>query len=838
MVRWRYVTPMLASLLAVNSAAVCPAAKHVFLATFEDGTAWVPLPGMTTDVVTAPDRGKCLHVRGLQERDWNYTRTGDFPLEAGHKYRVTGWVKVAKASPALPPFFKVECIGEASAQFTTNQYDLTSGGWQELVGEFECLQGDDGGWIALEKGVDSPVELDAYVDEVSVMEIVRFAAEGKYRFKTVPAPLARLQHVHPRLYLTTERVASLKSRLGEEPYASLLQQLQQVADRLANEGPPGYTKDDKWSGEEQLYQREVGNAIPNLALSYLLTGERRYLEAARAWMLASAGYPTWGLGAIDGMDLAAGHQLYGLALGYDWLYHDLDAATRETVRVCLQRRGQRMYQALLNGQVWWHSAYLQNHQWVDETGLTAAGLALYGEVEGVDGWILLPMEKMQTTMASLGSDGASHEGVPYWSYGLEYLLKFMDLADSLLAQDLFAHNPWFQHTASFRLYSMLPERSWTRGSNLMTFADGPRYDWYGPDFMLRKLAAVYRDGHAQWLANALRSADLCADSAIFLNLLWVDPSVAPQPPSDLPTFKRFDDLDVVFMRSSWDGNEALLAFKCGPYIGHHALERYSYDPGGGHVHPDSGAFQLFAHGDWLIVDDEYTWKTTAFQNTALVNGVGQEGEGEAWFQGDRLCVEKRGARILRADHERDYDYVIGDATEAYKREAGLRRFLRHILYLRPDCWVIVDELEAASPSTFELYFHADFPFSQQDARTYIVQGKKGALRLTALAPEDAAAQSWRQPLVGTSGKPSGEIEALKVWNRETRQQSVFVTVMEAYPATGAPHITPEITQRGDESILSLSGPEGTRRFALRTGQPSPASPVLADLGNVEPGSPR
>ena len=673
-------------------------------------------------------------------------------------------------------------------------------------------------------------ELDTRLDEAPVMETERFTAGEQYHFTTIPAPLARLQGVHPRLYLTDERVQELKAELKREPYASLFQQLRGVADRLASDGPPAYRKDDRWSGEEQLYQREVGSAIPNLALVYVLTGERKYLAAAQAWMRASAGYPTWGLGEIDGMDLAAGHQLYGLALGYDWLYQDLDADARAAVRACLRQRGERMYQALLNKRVWWHNAYLQNHQWVDMTGLAAAGLSLFGEVEGVDGWVLLPLEKLEITMASLGPDGASHEGVPYWSYGLEYLLKLMDLTRSLLDRDLFANNPWFQHTASFRLYSMLPQQSWTQQSDLMTFADGPRSDWYGPDYMLRKLAAEYRDGHAQWLANALRGADLCNDAAAFLNLLWADPSVPAQPPTDLPTFEHFDDLDLVFMRSSWDGDEALMAFKCGPHIGHHALAKYSYDPGGGHVHPDAGSFQLFAHGDWLIVDDGYTFKTTAFQNTALVNGVGQEGEGEAWFQGDQLCAEKRGARILRADHAQDHDYIIGDVTAAYKREAGLKKFLRHVFYLRPDCWVIVDELEAVSPSTFELYFHADFPFQQQEGNRFTVQGKNGALRLTVLAPAEVVAESWRQPLIGTSGKPAGEIEALKVSNRDARQQLTFVTVLEAYPAASTPGAKPEIAERGGQKILTLVAPDRTRRLSLQPDRPDARSPVLVELG--------
>lgn len=816
-------------LLAALSASVSPilaSPGRVFEAAFANGEGWEARPGMTAEAATLPDRGECLHVRGRQEEAWNYTRSPEFALQAGHKYRLSGWVKVVSIRPEIAPYFKVECTGNVSVQLTTGRYDLAAEGWQELTAEFEVPQGDDGGWIALEKGTDSPMEIDAYVDEVSVMEIEHFTAGDRYRFGTVPGPLARLREAHPRIHLTADRLTALKAQLAKEPHATLLKQLRQVADGSVDDGPPAYRADDRWSGEEQLYQREVGNAIPNLALTYLLTGERKYLESARAWMLASAGYPTWGLGDIDGMDLAAGHQLYGLALAYDWLYHDLDSEALDATRACLQSRGQRMYERLLNRQIWWHDAYLQNHQWVNMTGLAAAGLALYGEVEGVDGWVLLPIEKARVTMESLGPDGASHEGVPYWSYGAEYLLKFMDLARSLLGEDLFKGNAWFEHTASFRLYSMLPRSHWTRQSDLMTFADGPRYDWYGPDYMLRKLAAEYRDGHAQWLAGELRGERFCNNAAAFLNLLWHDPSVAPKPPTDLPSFKHFDDLDIVYMRSSWDGDESLMAFKCGPFIGHHALARYSYDPGGGHVHPDAGSFLLFSHGDWLIVDDGYTWKTTAFQNTALVNGIGQEGEGGAWFQGERLCAERRGAKVLRADHGQEYDYIIGDATDAYRSAARLNRFLRHILYLRPDCWVIVDEFEAASPSIFELQFHADFPFQQQDEHVFDVQGKNGALRLTIVAPADVATESWHQPLTGTGGEPAGEIEALKASNRTAKREAVFVTVLEAHPVSNAPRIKPAFVRQGEEKLLTLVAPEGAWQLALRTGQPDRSSPAL------------
>ena len=83
--------------------------------------------------------------------------------------------------------------------------------------------------------------------------------------------------------------------------------------------------------------------MPLLAMAYVVTGEKAYLEAARQWSLASCGYKTWGLGRIDGMDLAAGHQLYGLALVYDWCHRDLDDEVRQTIRQTLVRRASAMY---------------------------------------------------------------------------------------------------------------------------------------------------------------------------------------------------------------------------------------------------------------------------------------------------------------------------------------------------------------------------------------------------------------------------------------------------------------------------------------------------------------
>lgn len=652
-----------------------------------------------------------------------------------------------------------------------------------------------------------------------------------YSFKKPPQPLESLKGVHPRLHFTKERLERLKTLVREDKdYARFLDDVKRIADRGVKSGPPEYIVDDKWSGTEQLWQRSVGEMIPHLALAYCLTGDRKYLDSAKAWMIASCGYKTWGLGDFEGKDLSAGHQLYGIALAYDWLYADLDDETKKTVRESLLKRADYMYKAAVAKEIYWADSYLQNHLWVNITGLAAVGFALYGEADGIDGLINMPLEKYRTTFSMLGDDGASFEGVPYWGYGVEYILKFADLSKGLLGEDLLGGSKWFRNTAYFRLYASLPKNSWTKDADLMSYGDGRRFDWYGPDYLMRRLAGQYKDGHAQWLADAVDEAGVNHPVAQFLNVLWYDSSVAAKTPDDLPLFKVFDDLGVVYMRSDWSGNENLASFKCGPHVGRYVLEKFSEDPGSGHVHPDEGAFQVFAYGDWLMVGSGYTKKTTEYENTLVVNGVGQEGEGHAWFRGDTLMKEKRGAKILRAETHDDLDFVIGDVTAAYGKEAGLRRFVRSFYFLKPSTWVIVDEVETEKPSAFEFFFHSDFAFEKAGPNSYEARGTKGVLQFATLMPGTVSAAAFKQELQGAEGEVlKDKLNTLKVSNREKGSKATFLHVLYACPASETGRAEASVGEAGGRTILTVKTPERTRRFGLDLDRTDKSSSVLREV---------
>ena len=639
-----------------------------------------------------------------------------------------------------------------------------------------------------------------------------FAACGAFAVerKVEPAPqlaaaeVARLdpwRGEHPRLFFTAQQRDALRLAI-KTTHTNMWALLRAQADPLVRQGPPKYRTSDDGSGDEQLWQRKVGEALPTLAMAWSLTGDKKYLDAARAWALASCSYPTWGLGPKrDGLDLAAGHQLFGLALVYDWCHSDLDAETLRTIRATLEKRGAALAKVTPG-----RRNFLQNHLWVDACGMATAALAIQDEVPATREWIALTLDKWRRTHAALGDDGASHEGVPYWSYGVEYLLKFMCLARTQLGVNFYDHD-WWRNTSDYRLYLGLPRHAWTPLNTIVDIADGPRCDYsYGPDYLLRALAHEYRNGHAQWLAAELDAAGIRPNAAPWLNLLWFDPSVAPRTPNDLPTLRHFPDLDLVSARTDWSGDESLVVFKCGPFVGHKAVQLFERDPGGGHVHPDANHFVLFGNGDWLLRDDGYRTKATSQHNTLLIGGRGQLGEGAMWFQGAEALAVKARPHILRADSTPALDHLVGDATEAYARTNGLQRFVRHLFFLKPNIVIVVDDIALDAARALELRFHPENKTERAADGSFGFVGKNAALRIEPLTNTGVEITTGEDATAGQHSKATASLFSIRLCKNTAAWRNAVAFSWSPAPAQPAKI---QLQQQGDRWTFTTATHELT-----------------------------
>ena len=150
----------------------------------------------------------------------------------------------------------------------------------------------------------------------------------------------RAQGSRPGLLLNPGKIETIKAAINTT-HAELWRSARRRADGFAARPVPQY--EQPGPNDEQLWERDVANRIPLLALAFLLSEDPKYLRAATAWTMASCGYPQWGTGYFNGTDLAAGHQLFALALVFDWLGDRLPAEARTTLRRTLLERGAKMY---------------------------------------------------------------------------------------------------------------------------------------------------------------------------------------------------------------------------------------------------------------------------------------------------------------------------------------------------------------------------------------------------------------------------------------------------------------------------------------------------------------
>jgi len=529
----------------------------------------------------------------------------------------------------------------------------------------------------------------------------------------------------------------------------------------------------------------------------------KYAVGTMAWALAACNYTNWGLttsGTVtnqDGVDLPAGHELLGLGCVYDWLYSDLGTADLNTITSTLGTRAANMYAAASTrySGAYWQTEWLQNHMWICEGGLTVAGLAIYGDAgttgtAAVYNWLQDGMMRFGNTMNYLGTDGASQEGPAYWEYGVEWMLKYMHLSKALMGADMF-NTPWFGNTAMYRLYFAQPFSSVVPGNSNnishIDFADDARVNWYGPSHIFRKLATLsltypqYTNPEvAQWYAHQLETNGINAEGAAdWLDLVWFSPSIAELSPvqASLPTSQYFPDMDMFVARSAWSGSESVVAFQCGPFMGHSVqtsnttgfLNYNNYvDWGGGHSHPAANNFCIFGYGDWLLQNDGYLlYKVTGQANTLLTGtvpsgeghtasptpdstidvGRGQYGEVDSGSAANWFSPYTAGAQAENPSIDNTLthstpllDYMVGDACTAYPATSKLTKFKRHLLYLKPDVLVVVDDITASSAQTFELRFYPEqqnatlmsgtaYPFT-----TYRTSGTHGTLNLSYLTP--------------------------------------------------------------------------------------------------------
>src|SRR4051812_13977259 len=253
--------------------------------------------------------------------------------------------------------------------------------------------------------------------------------------------------VHPRVFVTQAEIDTLKRKAisQKDLWQTAISRVRALTAEPAK--PPA---------EERRARNEVGIGIAEAAFAYKITGDRKYLDAAKKYMDAAVSYDVWGYSFNKpNVDLAAGHLLYGLGWGYDLLYNDLTEAERARYRAKLIKQGQLLYEYYRPkpGRTY---SYSQNHLFIPISGLAVAAYALQGEAPEAENWARLSRALFDRVLATYTTDSYYYEGFEYWIFSTPWLVHYLDAQAHATGEDLYDSAPGLRKSHLYVAHTQLP----------------------------------------------------------------------------------------------------------------------------------------------------------------------------------------------------------------------------------------------------------------------------------------------------------------------------------------------------------------------------------------------
>jgi hypothetical protein len=524
---------------------------------------------------------------------------------------------------------------------------------------------------------------------------------------------------HPRLFLNREELTSLKAKTRHPQMKELWGSVVSACESYLQKPSPRQTDFDGWAFTLTA-AREAITRMEYLSFAYLMTEDVRYAEKAKSILRDTLEWNWHEEGVSQALDV--GELCKGTATCYDWLYNYMKSEERETVRRAIADKGARWLYGESTGGARWGEDYRYNWCAVTHGGLGVAGLAFLGEHSEAAKWVALARRQISNYLDSGGDNGGWGEGSGYWTYGTGYAVLFVEALRRVTGDDLYSHR-FLRATLYFPLYCLMPSR---KGS--VNFADSTYREMNAQTTLMLRFASQYRNGYAQWFAETLHPWGSIGGGYGPWNFLWYDETVKATDPSSLPSSIRFLGLDWVIMRSGWGQDDILFALRSGPWWNH--------------GHADLNSFILEAYGERLAVDLGRGAYSQDYFSTGLDYHVTSDGhntilvDGEGQLNPTQLDESTPPATIQDFFTSSGFDYTVSDASQSYGSK--LNKFLRHIVFVKPYYFVMLDDLSSGSErASYDWLVHtlaSKSAISAAENSMRIAQGKANLL-IAVMFPE-------------------------------------------------------------------------------------------------------
>ncbi|MDZ7725582.1 MAG: heparinase II/III family protein [candidate division KSB1 bacterium] len=482
---------------------------------------------------------------------------------------------------------------------------------------------------------------------------------------------------HPRLFFHENERAALEQKLLRDSlltpvYDSLLNS----AEKILDTNPVRY----QLTGRRLLGQsRTCLNRVTRLAFAYRMTGKKRYLKRAQQEMLAAAAFKDWNpLHFLDVAEMTA-----ALAVGYDWLYHDLNPDSRARIRQAVIDKG--LVPGL--GDRWWVKTS-NNWNQVCHGGLVLGALAILEHAPELSSRIIeRAVENVPIAMREYAPDGAYPEGPGYWEYGTSFNVLLIDALRTALGTDFnLSDAEGFEKTGYYYHASTGPTGLYFNYSDcgLKGDAAAPLF-WFAQE--LNDHSLLYQE-----IDKLSKLSD--QDRMLPFLLIW-SPRLNNIPIPKHLHWMANGNTPVTVHRSDWSEEGVYVGVKGG-------------SPGANHAHMDIGSFVIDALGErwasdlgsqnyhsleslgidlWNKSQDSERWQifrlNSKSHNTLTVN--------------DKLQQVNGFAEIAAFSSEPPMPHTILDLSSVYNDQ--LTRVRRGIGLWNNRIVVIQDEMTALEDST-------------------------------------------------------------------------------------------------------------------------------------------
>lgn len=527
---------------------------------------------------------------------------------------------------------------------------------------------------------------------------------------------------HPRILLLKGEEAQLREAAAADPAWQKMHKAI-LAESDAMLSLPNLGR--KVEGRRLLgVSRECIRRVFYLSYAWRTTGEQKYFARAEAEMLGVAAFADWNPSHF--LDVA--EMTLGMAIGYDWLYGRLSAASRKTISDAILEKGVKTSLETKNNG--WLRA---SHNWnqVCNAGMMYGALAIYEQQPELALQIInRGITSIQLPMKDYLPDGAYPEGYGYWGYGTSFNVLFISALEKLFGKDFgLTAKPGFLQTAAY-LENMT-------GPTGLPFNYSDAGNGGGLNAAMFWFAGKTKDPSLLWVEKSWMESgkNHTRDRLLPAIMLWNNNIrlSSVKPPSAL-MWTGAGKNPVAMMRTSWtDKNAIFVGMKGG-------------SPSVNHAHMDAGSFVMESDGVrwamdfgmqdynsleskgvkiWGSAQNSQRWEVFRYNNfvhnTLTVNGHLQSVEGNA-----PITAFNRAENFMQA---------TTDITSLYKGD--LEKAIRGIAVVNKQYVLVRDEVAAPGKETlirWTLLTPADVKITGSNTAELTKNGKSLTLKVDAPLP--------------------------------------------------------------------------------------------------------